>query len=96
MEKQLCKWSNLLRIGKKLTIDIVFAYRTDDDAVSTPASRKGDKRGRVSTTRTQLAECDAYIADKKSEQEGLHAGTMFMRRCVIESAHAPWVRTGVG
>jgi hypothetical protein len=65
VEKQLCKWSNLLRIGKKLTIDIVFAYRTDDDAVSTPASRKGDKRGRVSTTRKQLAECDAYIADEE-------------------------------
>ncbi|KAJ5651656.1 hypothetical protein N7507_009082 [Penicillium longicatenatum] len=65
LEKQLCKWSNLLHIGKKLTIDIVFAYRTDDDAVSTPASRKGDKRGRVSTTRKQLAECDAYIADEE-------------------------------
>jgi hypothetical protein len=33
---------------------------------------------------------------KKSEQEGLHAGTMFMSRCVVESAHAPWVLTGVG
>ncbi|KAJ0413208.1 hypothetical protein BJY00DRAFT_297244 [Aspergillus carlsbadensis] len=33
---------------------------------------------------------------KKSEQEGLHAGTMFMSRCVVESAHAPWGLTGVG
>jgi hypothetical protein len=47
VENQLCNWSNLLCIRKKLTIDIVFAYRTDDDAVATPASRKGDKRGRV-------------------------------------------------
>jgi hypothetical protein len=65
VEKQLRKWSNLVRIGKKLTIDIIFAYRTDDDAVSTPASKRGDKRGRVSTTRKQLAECDAYIADEQ-------------------------------
>jgi hypothetical protein len=33
---------------------------------------------------------------KKSEQEGLHAGTMFISRCVVDLAHAPWVQTGVG
>jgi hypothetical protein len=65
MEKQLCKWSNLLYISKKLIIKIIFAYRTDDNAVSTPLSRKGDKRGRVSITRKQHAKCDAYIANKE-------------------------------
>ena len=62
VERQLCKWSNLLRIGKKLTVVIAFAYRTDDDGNSSLTSKKGEKRGRVSTTRTQLAECDTYIA----------------------------------
>lgn len=31
VEKQLRKWSNLLHIGKKLTIVIAFHYRSEDD-----------------------------------------------------------------
>jgi hypothetical protein len=31
VEKQLRKWSNLLRIGKRLKVTIAFNYRQDDD-----------------------------------------------------------------
>lgn len=62
-EKQLCKWSNLLRIAKKLTISIAFSYRQDDNGST--LTKKGDKRGRVSATNIMLAERDAYIADEE-------------------------------
>ncbi|KAA8641518.1 uncharacterized protein ATNIH1004_011654 [Aspergillus tanneri] len=63
VENQLRKWSNLLRIGKKLTVTIVFSYTKDDDDDSYMlTSRRGEKRGRMSKTKTMLAERDAYIA----------------------------------
>lgn len=31
VEKQLCKWCNLLRIGKRLRVVIAFNYRQEDD-----------------------------------------------------------------
>ena len=31
VEKQLCKWSNLLRMGKKIRVLIAFNYGHDDD-----------------------------------------------------------------
>lgn len=51
VEKQLRKWSNLVRMGKTLTIDIVFHYRGDDEV-----PQKVEKRGRVSATSRMLAE----------------------------------------
>ncbi|KAL2859967.1 uncharacterized protein BJX67DRAFT_368368 [Aspergillus lucknowensis] len=63
VEKQLCKWSNMLRIAKKLTVSIAFSYRQDDNG-SGP-TKKGDKRGRVSATNMMLAERDAYIAEEE-------------------------------
>lgn len=62
VEKQLRKWSNLLRIGKKLTIVIAFNYRSEDEDQYMPASRKVDKRGRVSATSRMVAEREAHIA----------------------------------
>lgn len=43
VEKQLRKWCNLLRIGKKITIEIAFTYR-EDDSNSIPPSRKVEKK----------------------------------------------------
>ncbi|KAL3442695.1 hypothetical protein BJX65DRAFT_321198 [Aspergillus insuetus] len=63
VEKQLCKWSNMLRIAKKLTVSIAFSYRQDDNG-SAP-TKNGDKRGRVSATNIMLAERDAYIAEEE-------------------------------
>ncbi|KAL4744306.1 hypothetical protein BDW72DRAFT_209112 [Aspergillus terricola var. indicus] len=63
VEKQLCKWSNMLRIAKKLTVSIAFSYRQDDNGSS--RTKKGDKRGRVSATNIMLAERDAYIAEEE-------------------------------
>ncbi|KAJ5640171.1 uncharacterized protein N7484_008033 [Penicillium longicatenatum] len=51
VEKQLRKWSNLVRMGKILTIDIVFHYRGDD-----VVPQKIEKRGRVSVTSRMLVE----------------------------------------
>ncbi|KAJ5737400.1 uncharacterized protein N7483_002525 [Penicillium malachiteum] len=65
VEKQLHKWSNLLRIGKKLTIVVVFNYRSEDDDHSVTASKRVDKRGRVSTTSRMLTEREAHIADEE-------------------------------
>jgi len=62
VEKQLRKWSNLLRIGKKLTLVIAFNYRSEDDDQSTSVSRRVDKRGRVSATSRMVAEREAHIA----------------------------------
>ena len=61
VEKQLRKWSNLLRIGRKVTIELAFTYREDDDAHSMPSSRRVEKRGRVSATSRMLAEREAHI-----------------------------------
>ncbi|KAL4863057.1 hypothetical protein BDV12DRAFT_189930 [Aspergillus spectabilis] len=63
VERQLCKWSNLLRIAKKITVSIVFSYRQDDNG-SAP-TKKGDKRGCVSATNIMLAERDTYIAEEE-------------------------------
>jgi hypothetical protein len=60
LEKQLHQWSNLLRIGKKITIEIAFNYRGDDDGHSMP-SRRVEKGGRVSATSRMLAEREAHI-----------------------------------
>ncbi|KAH2866201.1 hypothetical protein KXV31_004670, partial [Aspergillus fumigatus] len=65
VEKQLRKWSNLLRIGKRLKVTIAFNYRQDDDG--TPG--RGDKRSRVSATRRMLAEREAQI-DAEEERTG--------------------------
>lgn len=62
VEKQLCKWSNMLRIGKKLTVSIAFSYKQDDNGPT--LTKKGDKRGRVPPTNIMLAERDAYIAEE--------------------------------
>ena len=68
VEKQLRKWSNLLRIGKRLRVVISFNYRQEDDN-SVPASRRVEKRSRVSATNRMLAERDAHI-DAEEESTG--------------------------
>ncbi|KAL4951760.1 hypothetical protein BDW69DRAFT_201237 [Aspergillus filifer] len=65
MERQLYKWSNLLRIAKKLTVSIAFSYRQGDNGHDSTPTRKGDKRGHVSATNIMLAERDAYIAEEE-------------------------------
>ncbi|KAJ5588708.1 hypothetical protein N7537_011386 [Penicillium hordei] len=65
VEKQLRKWSNLIRVGKILTIEIVFNYRGDDDGPSMSVSRTGEKRGRVSATSRMLAERERLIHNEE-------------------------------
>lgn len=68
VEKQLRKWSNLLRIGKRLWVVIAFNYR-QDDGNSVPASRRVEKRSHASATSRMLAERDAHI-DAEEESTG--------------------------
>lgn len=63
VEKQSRKWSNLIRIGKKNTVVVTLNYEyEDDDGHAMSASRRVEKRGRVSRTGRMLAERDAYIS----------------------------------
>jgi hypothetical protein len=57
LEKQLEKWSHLLRFGKKLELDFVFNY-IEIGNPSVPV-RRGTKRGYPSATQAMLAELDA-------------------------------------
>ncbi|KAJ5808834.1 hypothetical protein N7474_010103 [Penicillium riverlandense] len=87
VEKQLRKWSNLLRIGRKLTIDIAFNYREDDDGHSMPSSRRVEKRGRVSATSRMLADREAHI---EAEEESTGRPSTWSRvyelmRCNVRS-----------
>ena len=68
VEKQLCKWSNLLQIGKRLRVVIAFNYRQDDDN-SVPASRRVEKRSHVSAMSRMLVKHDAHI-DAEEESTG--------------------------
>lgn len=87
VEKQLRKWSNLLRIGKKLTIVIAFNYRSEDDDNSATASRGVDKRGRVSATSRMLAEREAHIADEeeRSGRTATWSAVYDRMRCNVRS-----------
>ena len=87
MEKQLRKWSNLLRIGRKLTIEIAFTYREDDDGNSMLPSRRVEKRGRVSATSRMLAEREAYIEAEKETtgQTSTWSRLYELMRCDVRS-----------
>ncbi|KAJ5117746.1 hypothetical protein N7448_011378 [Penicillium atrosanguineum] len=87
VEKQLRKWSNLLRIGKKLTIEIAFTYREDDDGHSMPPSRKFEKRGRVSATSKMLAEREAHIMaeEEVTGQPSTWERVYELMRCEVRS-----------
>jgi hypothetical protein len=65
VEKQLRKWSNLVRMGKMLTIEVVFNYRGDDDGNSVPVLRTVEKRGRVLATSRMLVECERLIHNEE-------------------------------
>jgi hypothetical protein len=59
IEEQLLKWGNLFRKGKRLRLDISINYLGEgSDAIS---SKKGDKRGTTSVTKTMLAERDSQL-----------------------------------
>ncbi|KAL3488609.1 hypothetical protein BJX62DRAFT_239832 [Aspergillus germanicus] len=89
VEKQLCKWSNMLRIAKKLTISIAFSFRQDDNGC-TP-TKKGDKRGRVSATNIMLAERDAYIAEEEERTGRPSAWNSTQRTANTTSSEKPHI-----
>jgi hypothetical protein len=60
-------------MGKKLTIEIAFTYREDDDGNSVPLPRRSEKRGRVSATSRILAEREAYIVVEEGTRIRAHA-----------------------
>ena len=82
VEKQLRKWSNLLRMGKKLTVEIAFTYREDDNP-----PRKSEKRGRVSATSRMLAEREAHIVaeEEVTGQPSTWERVYELMRCNVRS-----------
>jgi hypothetical protein len=88
MEKQLRKWSNLLRMGKKLTVEIAFTYREDDDGHSMPPPKRIRKRGRMSATSRMLAECETLIVAKEevTGQFSTWESVYQLMRCDVRSS----------
>lgn len=87
VEKQLRKWSNLLRIGRKVTIELAFTYREDDDVHTMPPSKRVDKRGRVSATSRMLAEREAHIVaeEEATGQPSTWEYVYRLMRCDVRS-----------
>ncbi|GFG19953.1 hypothetical protein IFM5058_10396 [Aspergillus udagawae] len=78
VERQLLRWSNLFRIGKKLTVGISFNY-VDDDYTTASGN---DKRGTRSVTRKMLADRDAQInAESTSGQVPAWEHVYRLMRC---------------
>ncbi|PGH16822.1 hypothetical protein AJ79_01466 [Helicocarpus griseus UAMH5409] len=88
MERQLCKWSNLIRMGKKPTVSISFKYMRDDDC-PTHVSKKVGKRNTSSATRRMLAERDAQIdaEEESSGQPSTWRHVYNLMRCSVPSCH---------
>ncbi|CAG7980453.1 unnamed protein product [Penicillium salamii] len=66
-EKQLRIWGDRLLKGKKVKLDICINYLADEDDIS--HSKRGDKRGNTSVTKTMLADREAQIDAEQSSGE---------------------------
>ncbi|KMU74832.1 hypothetical protein CISG_00762 [Coccidioides immitis RMSCC 3703] len=91
VERQLRRWSNLLRMGKKLRVVISFNYERDDSGEMT-MGRQVDKRSRVSATRRMLTERDAQI-DAEENSTGRPSDWRFVyerMRCEARSCQSSW------
>lgn len=68
VEKQLVKWGELFRSGKKLRVNLAFNYTDSYSSVGT--QRRGNKRG-SSATQRMLAELDSSTQlDTEQEVSG--------------------------
>lgn len=80
IEKQFLMWDDLFLKGKKLKLGISISYIGDDNDPS--PSRKGDKRGTRSVTKTMLAERDAQLnADHSSGKHSVWRYVYRKMRC---------------
>ena len=80
VERQLRKWSNLVRMGKTPQVAIIIKYIRDDDV-----SKVCDKQG-SSTTKRMLAERDAaIIAEGESKQPSSWRHVYKLMRCSVNS-----------
>lgn len=77
----------MLRIWRKLTIEIALTYREDDNGNSMPASRRVKKRGRVSATSRMLAEREAHIEaeEETTGQTSTWSRVYELMRCDVRS-----------
>jgi hypothetical protein len=74
-EKQLLKWKELFRRGKKLKLDVCVNYVADDNDQS--STRNGEKRNTRSVTNAMLAEREARIdAEQNSGQSSPWRGCL--------------------
>ncbi|CAG7967828.1 unnamed protein product [Penicillium nalgiovense] len=88
VEKQLLKWGELFRRGKKLRLSITFKY-VEDDSLHKIISGRVEKRGRSSVTKRMLNERDAQLdaEENVSGQESIWRGVYNLMRCPSSSCH---------
>ena len=82
VEKQLVKWGELFRAGKKLRVDMSFNY-IEGAPPSTRSSRKGDKRGHSSVTQQMLT-----LTPRKNLLGSHQYGETFTISCAVRAPHA--------
>jgi hypothetical protein len=82
VEKQLLRWGELYRRGKKLRLIITFKY-VEDDLLSKTTSGRVEKRGRSSVTKRMLNERDAQLdaEENATGQESVWRGVYNLMRC---------------
>ncbi|KAJ5365325.1 hypothetical protein N7517_008211 [Penicillium concentricum] len=88
VEKQLLRWGELCRRGKKLRLSITFKY-VEDDRLSKTASGRVEKRGRSSVTKRMLNELDVQVdaEENSSGQESVWRAVYTLMRCPSSSCH---------
>lgn len=95
-EKQLRRWSNLLRIGKKIRVLIAFNYGHDDNHQARPASRRVEKRGRVSALVRCWLSVKHILMRKKMPPDGLQPGVLCTIVCDVAFARVHSSLIGAG
>ena len=88
VEKQLLRWGEIYRRGKKLRLSITFKY-VEDDRLSKTTSGRVEKRGRSSVTKRMLTERDNQLdaEENTSGQESIWRSVYNLMRCPSPSCH---------
>jgi hypothetical protein len=86
VEKQLMAWGELFHAGKKLRVVISFNY-VETSQESTGSVKKGDKRGRSSTTQQMLTERVTFDADETPGQTSCWRDVYNLMRCPGPPCH---------
>ena len=85
IEKQLLKWAELFRAGKKLRLNIAFNYVETSQAT---ASKRVDKRGASSVTQQMLSERNTQLdAEQGTSEPSVWRQVYHLMRCPGAPCH---------